>query len=160
MIYETKIVNGISESGFIGRKKLILIKDKWRDLDEISEMYGLTRQAASTRILRCQPLNLTRDELVDWTQEMKRGVGVDTLLSVCGELCDKFLLAPSDIKWNQFHKQGTDDWKVCIKCGKDKPPKEYRDHSRTHLALSTCRPCNDTRERERRANYNGAAVCV
>jgi len=160
MIYETKIVAGISKSGFYGRKKLILIKGKWLDLDEISEMYGLTRQSVSTRILKCQPLNLTRDELVLWTQEMKGG-GSDTPLSVCGVLCDKFLLSPSHIDiWNQFHKQGTDDWKVCAKCGREKPPEEYRNHSRTNMPLSGCRPCRDTMERDRRAAYNGAAVCV
>lgn len=158
MIYETKIIYGISKSGFYGRKKLILIKDKWLDLDEISEMYGLTRQATSTRILRCQPLNLTRDELAAWTQEMKAGGMMDTPLRVCGELCDKFLLSPSHLDiWSHFHKQGTDNWKVCIKCGKGKHPREYLPHSSAQAALSTCSLCITKRARDRRAAYNGVA---
>jgi len=164
MIYETKIVPGISKNGIYGRKKIILIKEKWRDFDEIAEMYGLTRQATSTRILRGQPLNLTRDEVAAWTQEMKAGNGVETPLNACYELCSKFLLSPSHLDtWDHFHKQGKDDWKICIKCGKEKPLKEYLDHSITKVSRNVCRPCDNTRERKRRADcnyYDDPANCV
>ena len=154
MIYESKIVAGISDNGVYGRKKVTFIKNKWRDFEELSEMYGQSQTTIARRILKGQPLDLTGDAMLAWTLEMKNGTVVETPLSVGQELCNRFLVAPSLTKtWNQFHKQGTNNWKVCIECGKEKPPREYHLHSRTRMALSTCRPCNDTRERKRRASY-------
>ena len=154
MIYESKIVAGISDNGVYGRKKVTFIKDKWRDFEELAEMYGQARTTIARRILKSQPLHLNGDEMLSWTLEMKHGDGVESPLKACYELCTKFLVSPSFNKiWNQFHKQGTDDWKVCIKCEKEKPPEEYLPHSRTRIALSVCRPCNDTRERNRRASF-------
>ena len=82
-----------STNGPYGRKKLVLIGDKWRTIPELVEIYGLKKSCVEARVLRSQPLDATTKELLAASRRrsFKQINIIDSAKQ--SELCNKFLLA-------------------------------------------------------------------
>ena len=150
MEYITKIAEG---RGCFGQKKFVWLKYdgeiKWRSVEYLSKRHGLSKAAIRNRLTRGSPLDIRRQELINLTKENGTG-GRNAAIRLYKAtiLCGSFLHTPSHMtKWDQFHKQGTDDWKACTRCEEDRPPSEYHGDSKQHKSMQICIACHNAFER-------------
>jgi len=140
MEYITKIVTNRAQTGCIGPKKYYFLHGRWIDTNELADIYNLSPSAVRSRTCKGQPLDVPSKVILASSRKMRGAASTVETGTDWTKLCSQFLLTKSSNVWNQFHKQGTDNWKACSRCGEDRRSGEYIIH-RDRKSLKSTRVC-------------------
>ncbi len=149
--------------GAAGKKRLYWMKYdghwEWRSCIWLGKRHNKSPDAIRRRIDKNSPLDVSKAELCTIKKTGGNRSNLEELKQdkqVRGR--NLFLLAPSHLKaWNHFHKQGTDNWIVCSRCGDELPRSEYVFRRRPHRVATKCIACHSVIRFEQKSRARACA---